>query len=340
MLHDGYLPKDFIETAEGLLFAVVAGTEMVNGQERVLCFLRYVRNTALNPLSLGEMARAGGIGPINETAPSWHKVNTETANRYLKSHFPAYLHHSAALDADLHAVPVDSILTHHQPRKRLQQLRQRPARDKVEGDVLTLCGLFAQYGLDLTQAGITGSVLLGAQNPASDIDLVIYDRDVFHQARRITVTLIRQGQLSHLNDNDWQESYARRSCELTLAEYVWHEQRKFNKGMVNRRKFDLNYVAKADKLIETKTYHKKGKLTLEARITQDEHSFDYPAIYRIDHPDISTVVCFIATYTGQARVGESVEISGLVEQDEAGEKHIVVGSSREAPGEYIRVVRS
>ncbi|MEY3107605.1 MAG: hypothetical protein RIT35_1783, partial [Pseudomonadota bacterium] len=45
-----------------------------------------------------------------------------------------------------------------------------------------------------------------------------------------------------------------------------------------------------------------------------------------------------ATYTGQAVKGETVEVSGLVEQTKEGLKRIVVGSSREAPGEYIKVV--
>ena len=39
-----FLPKEFVETAEGLLFAVVyPGTEIVAEQEKLLCFLRYAK---------------------------------------------------------------------------------------------------------------------------------------------------------------------------------------------------------------------------------------------------------------------------------------------------------
>lgn len=316
-LTDLYLPKDFIETAEGLCFAVVQnGAEMCGDVEKVLCFLRYVKNDG----------------------KQWHKVATEQANAYLKTHHPEYLHYSAVLDTNLHAVTIDKIVQHHQPRQRLQQVLAKQQRDKVEQDLYDLCLLYQHNGLDLTQAGVTGSILLGVQQQQSDIDLVFYSREHFHKARAITANLIEQKQLDDLAEHDWQEAYARRSCALTLAEYVWHECRKFNKALINGRKFDLNFVNMHTQY-EKIPYQKCGAITLQCKITEDKHGFDYPALYSIDYESISTVVCFIATYTGQAFVGETVDISGFLEQAEDGSKRVVVGSSREAPGEYIKVIQ-
>jgi uncharacterized protein len=311
------LAKDFIETAEGLCFAVVQNGAEVHGDEgKVLCFLRYVKGND----------------------KQWHKVATAQANAYLKTHHPEYLHYSVVLDAQIHAVAVDKIVIHHQPRQRLQQVLDKPRPDKVEQDLRGLCLLFQQNGLDLSQAGVTGSILIGAQKQDSDIDLVFYDRDTFHKVRAITADLIGKQQLGELGDKDWQEAYSRRSCTLTLEEYIWHERRKFNKGLINGRKFDLNFV---DEKVYSKSvsYHKLGAITVQCKITEDKYGFDYPALYSINYENISTAVCFIATYTGQARVGETVEISGLLEQTEDGSKRVVVGSSREAPGEYIKVVQ-
>jgi uncharacterized protein len=318
-LNKPYLPKDFIETPEGLYFAVVQqGTEHCGGQEKVLCFLRYIKcDPKKNRL--------------------WHKVATEPANSYLKQHYPQYLHYSAMLDAQLHAVATGHIIQHYRPRERLQQILLSEQRDKVEQDLYELCQLFQQYGLDLTQAGVTGSILIGAQQHLSDIDLVFYDRDIFHKARSITAELIDKKQLNALGEKDWQEAYARRSCTLDLQAYVWHEQRKFNKGLINGRKFDLNFIDD-ERYSDQVTYHKIGKITVQCKITEDRYSFDYPAFYSIDHENICSVICFIATYTGQAIVGETVEISGFLEQAEDGSKRIVVGSSREAPSEYIKVI--
>jgi uncharacterized protein len=312
------LTKDFIETAEGLCFAVVQnGAETCGDGNKVLCFLRYLK----------------------QDDGRWQKISTEQANAYLKTHHPGYLHYSAVLDAQLHAVIIDNIVCHHQPRQRLQQILNNPQRDKVEQDLYDLCLLFQQNGLDLAQVGVTGSILIGAQKQDSDIDLVFYRREAFHKARAMTADLVSKQQLGNLGEKDWREAYARRSCDLSLQEYVWHERRKFNKALINGRKFDLNFVAETGN-VNSSVYQKCGEITVRCKITEDQYGFDYPALYSIDHKTIKTVVCFIATYTGQAVIGEMVEISGLLEQMEDGSKRIVVGSSREAPGEYIKVIHA
>jgi uncharacterized protein len=312
------LTKDFIETAEGLCFAVVQnGAETCADGNKALCFLRYLK----------------------QDDGRWQKVSTERANAYLKTHHPGYLHYSAVLDAQLHAVAIDHIVRHHHPRRRLQQVLNNPQRDKVERDLYDLCLLFQQNGLDSAQVGVTGSILIGAQKQDSDTDLVFYRREDFHKARAIIADLIGKQQLANLGEQDWQEAYARRSCDLSLQEYVWHERRKFNKALINGRKFDLNFVAETGNA-NSGVYQKCGEITVRCNITEDQYGFDYPALYSIDHETIKTVVCFMATYTGQAFVGEEVEISGLLEQDKDGSKRIVVGSSREAPGEYIKVIHA
>jgi len=211
--------------------------------------------------------------------------------------------------------------------------------DAIEHDLFQLCDLLQQNGLDLTQIGITGSLLVGVQNQSSDIDLVCYGRSVFHQCRAIARELIEQGQLQELNDQDWQQSYQRRSCDLSFAEYVWHEQRKTNKAVINRRKFDLNFIDDL-KRSEATSYQKCGAIKLQCKIIDDTHAFDYPAEFKIEHEQFDAIVSFTATYTGQAIQGETVEVSGIVEQTPEGVKRIVVGSSREAHGEYIKVIRA
>jgi predicted nucleotidyltransferase len=308
-----FFSKDFIETAEGLIFAVVAqGTE----QGKALCFLRYVKHDT-----------------------GWKKVTTEPANAFLKQHHPEYLHYSQVLDAHLHAVAIERIAKHHRPKQRLQQIMQVNQQDAIEHELFQLCDLLQQHGLDLTQIGITGSLLVGVQNQSSDIDLVCYGRAVFHQCRAITRELIAQEKLQELNDQDWRESYQRRSCELSFADYVWHERRKTNKAVINGRKFDLNFIDDSVRS-EATSYQKCGAIKLQCTVIDDSHAFDYPAEFKIDHEEFDAVVSFTATYTGQAIKGETVEVSGVVEQTQQGVKRIVVGSSREAHGEYIKVIRA
>jgi len=303
-------PKDFIETAEGLVFAVV---DSHPEQGKVLCFLRYVLED-------------GG----------WRKKATEEANLFLRQRHADYLHYSPRLDTHLHAVETSRIVEHHQPRRRLRAILEDGGRDAVEDDVLLLAGLLTEQGVDLAQVGVTGSLLIGVQRDSSDIDLVCYGREGFLRCREVVRELIEQGQLQSLNDSAWRESYRRRGCSLSYGDYVWHERRKYNKAVVNGRKFDLSLIE--PNAGEPDLYKKLGPVTLRCRIADDSRAFDYPAVYRIEYDAIGSIICFTATYAGQAFNGELVEVSGLLEEASDGSRHIVVGSSREAYGEHIMVI--
>lgn len=305
-----FYPKDFIATAEGLLFAVVSqGLE--NG--KVLCFLRYVLE-----------------------ASGWKKYPTAAANAFLHAHHPQYLHFSPHLAAHLHAVALPQIIRHHTPRQRLQTLLHSPRTDAVLEDAYQLGNLLQSHGVNLAEVGITGSVLVDTHNPASDIDLVCYDRAVFKHCRQLVGTLTLQGLLADLAEADWQDAYQRREAALSYPEYLWHERRKYNKGLINGRKFDLSLVH--DSVAEDGNCSKLGPATLHCRITDDTYSFDYPARFSTDHPTIPTIICFTATYSGQALTGENVEAAGMLEQTADGQQRLVVGATREAKGEYIKVI--
>jgi len=306
------LAKDFIETAEGLVFAVV---ENDLEQEKVLCFLRYFL--------------------INT---QWQKVNTTQANDLLAEKYPHYLYYSPLKQAHCHAVDIDRVLAHHQPRTRLKNLLADKAKDNVEQDLQTLCHLFEKQGFNLDDMGVTGSILISAHNQNSDIDLVFYSREVFQQARQVTQTIIEQGNCFELSENDWQQSYDRRSCELSYSEYLWHERRKFNKAVINQRKFDLSCVSETKPNSKPLHYKKLNPIVLSVQVINDALAFDYPAVFLVKHPQIHAIVSYTATYTGQALAGEWVEVAGLLEQASDGIKRIVVGSSREALGEYIKVI--
>jgi predicted nucleotidyltransferase len=308
-----FLPKDFIETDEGYIFAVVAhGIE----QCKVLCFLRYIK--------------------IDD---SWVKVDTEQANALLKDQCPNYLYFSALLDAELHAVTIDKIVRRYQPRERLQQILNKRQYDEIEYDLIQLCNLLQENGVDLSQIGITGSLLVGVQKQSSDIDLICYGRDTFHQCRAMVTKLIKQHKLQDLTEEEWVSSYNRRSCHLSFSEYVWHERRKANKALINGRKIDLNFIDDIP-YAETMSYQKCGMITLQCLVIDDTYAFDYPAVFKVSHEEYDAIVCFTATYTGQAIAGETIEVTGKIEQTSAGLKRILVGSSREAVGEYIKVIHA
>lgn len=306
-----YKAKDFVETAEGLVFAVLA-----EGQElgRIRCSLRYQQQHGV-----------------------WKKLPTQQANHYLQQSHADYLFYAPSMDAQVHGVRPEQVVRHLCPQQGLQRSLQQVASDVVLADLQALCALLEANDLPLSAFGVTGSLLVGAQGPASDIDLVCYQRDVFHQTRRCVQTLMKQNQLQDLGHADWLDAYQRRGCDFPFDDYVWHERRKYNKGLIQGRKFDLSLVSPGQNQI-TACLRKWGMTQLQAVITDDSYSFDYPARWSIDAADIQEVICYTATYTGQAQKGEQVMIAGQLEEDVSGRRRILVGSDREAVGESIRVM--
>ncbi len=307
--------RDFVITEEDLAFAVtLSGIE----DNRVIACLRYVRSTD----------------------GCWHKVTTHQAEAILSSRYPHYLYYSPRRDVLLQAVPVEAIAMHLQPRRRLQELLNQASSPPLIARLKSLLAAFETLGLAGEHLGVTGSLLIGQYSENSDLDLVVYGREVFSRARLAVREGIAAGYLEELDLALWQESYRRRGCALSLAEYLWHERRKHNKGAIAGTKFDLILVEEEGSDPDLRTWRKLGRTVLHAQVLDATYAFSTPARYRLNHSDIRTALSFSATYVGQAEAGEWVEVSGYLEQAEDGERRIVVGSSREAPGEYIKVIYS
>jgi hypothetical protein len=76
-------------------------------------------------------------------------------------------------------------------------------------------------------------------------------------------------------------------------------------------------------------------MRIEATVTNADLAFDSPAVYKVEHPEIDHLLSYTHTYAGQALPGELIEAQGVVER--VGEKkRLVVGTSREPKGEWIR----
>ncbi|MES9831806.1 MAG: nucleotidyltransferase domain-containing protein [Candidatus Thiodiazotropha sp. DIVDIV] len=310
---DSYYPKDFVETTEGLIFAVVTEDQE---DQRILSSLRYQR-----------------------TANGYKKLSTDEAETLLQNSHPQYRYYSSTRDVWLHGVHQDRIVYHHQPRLRLQEILQTEPNDQIEAKLQRLIEQLKQHGLEAGEIGVTGSMLIGAQKKSSDIDLVFYQRKAFFTAREIIKTLISTQQLQPLDETLWQDAYARRGCALSYDEYCWHENRKYNKAAIEHTKFDISLLT-PDRWQDLIRYRKQGRFNIKANIVNDRHRFDYPARYTLNHPAVKEAVSYTATYAGQAIQGEQVEIQGQLEVSIAGHLRIVIGTNREASHEYIKTVSS
>ena len=308
-------PKDFVRARGDLWFAVLS--EQLE-DTRVLAFLRYARD------------RQG----------HWQKTDSIRADALMQRIAPHYLYHCTRLDTRLHGIPHHEIDEVMRPRAAARRLIVVPDPDPVQRAAIKAIKLLRRGGVPAGRLGVTGSLMLGLQGPRSDVDLVIYGREHFHIARRLVAETLKTAAASSLTMALWRDAYARRRCSLRFPDYLRHEQRKLNKFSVDSVKIDISMVlAPADKKADLfGPCRKAGRGTITARVTDDRYAFDLPARYPVEHDEIEEIVACTHTYAGQARAGERVTASGVVEVDDRGRRRLVVGTSREAGGEYLRVV--
>jgi len=305
-------PRDYLETTDGLHFAIVSS---VVDAGHALTNLRYVR-------------RDGAL----------IKLSTSEADAFLRLHRTAYLVHSTLIDARIHRVPLTDVIATHRPDVRLAALRSSGSGDGIERRALRAVDALVAAGAPEERIGVGGSLLLGAQHPASDIDLVVYGRPAFVAARAALGAVVTAGQFEALDHAQWEAAWSRRGSDLTLHEYVKAEVRKRNKAVIEGTRLDLTLVADHDETVpERGPFRKLGRIVVKALVTDASAAFDHPARYRVQHGEVSEVVSFTPTYAGQAVEGETIEAKGWLEEDSMGAHRLVVGTSREAGGEWIRL---
>jgi len=197
---------------------------------------------------------------------------------------------------------------------------------KVDKEVRRVAEFF-----NLPKMGVTGSRLIGLSGKDSDVDFVIYGRYWFDVGRKKIKKGLEKGMLWC----DYEYVYKKRNVNLPFEVFKVHEERKFNKAILDDIRFDILYVRDKEK---SKIPEKKGRKicekTIVAEVIDDSLIFDYPACYIIKHPEIKAVLCFTHTFVGQAFKGEIIEARGVVEEIN-GEKYLIVGTMREVKDEYI-----
>ena len=293
--------RDFIEDKDGWIFAV----STYDNADKIGCVLRYV------PDADGERVHALGT--------RYKKYDFEDAYAFIAQHKPQY--------ADLlQRIPYSDVKRVLKPDEELPHIARKHPR------VQKLIDLFS---LPSGTIGCTGSLLCGLENGASDIDMVVYGRHWF-TAQALVRQGILDGKVDGLSSEMWQKVYDKRKPEISYDQFVLHEQRKWNRGQIEGTYFDILYTRSYDEL---KSAHPGkgtviGKQTIEAKVVDASLSFDNPAIYEIEHESVSRVLSFTHTYSGQALAGETIEACGVCEQH-GNERWLVVGTTREARGEYI-----
>jgi hypothetical protein len=297
--------RDFITTKEGWIFS----SADYYHPDGVRGILRYV------PDPEGE--RTNGTS-------NYKKYDFDDAYQYMHLHRPGWV-------KDVHIIPWDEIHQVLVPSKRLMDIWHNDPR------IEEITQILLKGGIPMDKMGITGSFLPGLTNQGSDVDFVVYG-DYWFKARDIIESAMDDpdSTIAHLDDEMWERIYNKRIPDISFDEFKLHELRKGNRGMIADTYFDLLFVRDWNQI--TKPLDRGadiGYRTIQAKVEDSKLAFDSPSIYKIDHPEIKYVLSYTHTYAGQVFTGEIMEVRGMVEEFH-GHQRLVVGTSREPKGEWMR----
>ncbi|HOB18791.1 MAG TPA: DNA polymerase subunit beta [Candidatus Methanoculleus thermohydrogenotrophicum] len=293
--------RDFIEDREGCIYAV----SNYDNHDRIGCILRYV------PEPDGER--------VNPSGRRYRKYEFAESFAWIREHKPQYLDM-------VHRVPYGDVIRVYKPEEEIGNVAARNVRVRR---------LLSHFTLPAGSFGCTGSLLCGLENEASDIDMVVYG-DAWFAAQRQLRHLVETGVIPAMSEEMWRKVYEKRAPEISFDAFVLHEQRKWNRGEFEGTYFDLLYTRDYGNLdaVPPGAGTVLGRATIEAMVIDASLSFDNPAVYTVDHDEISRVLSFTHTYSGQALAGEIIEARGVVEVH-GDERWLIVGTTREAKSEYI-----
>jgi uncharacterized protein len=251
------------------------------------------------------------------------KYDFGPAFEFMREHRPDWVQ-------DVHVVPESEVRQILHPPEVIPELVNSNSRIREIVKVLDLAGV------PRTSMGITGSLLVGLQNESSDIDFIVYGPQWFRARDAITTAKKVQSPIEEVSEEMWQRIYKKRIPEISFDEFMLHESRKGNRGIVEGTYFDLLFVREWDQIKDPLLRgNDTVKMKIEAKVKNADFAFDSPAFYKVEHDEIDHVLSYTHTYAGQVLPGEILEACGIVE--EVGNiKRLVVGTSREPKGEWIR----
>lgn len=345
--------RDFIHSTDDLYFA---STNYVHPNNRIICFLRYI------PDKNGDREKNG---------KKYSKVNSEEAYKFLRENYPEYLFKSEVTHVEMMGVPVDKVDEIIKPENRLKEIRDgkdSKISEETRNKLIDLSDFFHYIaGIDYKNLGISGSTCPGLQKTeSSDLDFVVYGLenhrkaiDAFKKYHDKEVEIgdsenKRKIVLNPIQNQFWEFLYNKRIKDDSLSkkEFCWYESRKFNRGVIRGTLFDILCTRNFDEIEgewEDTIYEPQGIGKIECTITDTLKFMDNPAVYEIDNvkllegPDvkITGLASFTHTYAGEVFEGERAVARGKIEKViTKGKKpwyRILVGSTRESLGEYIKL---
>ncbi len=263
-----------------------------------------------------------------------------------------YVAYDPAFGVRLQTVPDAEVRRVHDPRARLRELATQGPDGELEDAALAFCKLLERAaGVGAGAFGVTGSLLFGLQNAASDLDIVVYGE---RECRAVHGALRRlMGEEdSPLQPPTGAELAAiaarhREDTPISDEDFVRLQARKVNEGRFRGRTWFVRFVQRPDEVRERygdPRYEPLGTATVRGLVDDAAEALFTPCRYLVG--DVETedgaaapASCEIASFRGrfsdQARRGEHVYARGTLERVIWGGGPVTARLTVGAPGDFL-----
>jgi len=318
---DGYNEGDYIQTIDGLFFAV-KGSNHPDGI--VIGILRYI------PDSNGSR--------VLDNVKYKRVYDIDSTTEYLKENHPDYVNYIPQIGIKLQSVPVSKIARYYEPRERLSVILSNPVSEveRVLSDFVN--ALSERSGVPTASFGVSGSLLIGLQTEGSDIDINVYgqaeSRLVYDSLVELRETLDWIKPLEgELFDSVLKSRW--RDAKLSLDLFSRIESSKVLHGIVQGREYFVRLLIPDDESVSEPI----KRVTIRARVTDASKSIFNPCIYRVTQVSgsgsrVTELKSYRGKFTEQAQEGDLVEARGTLEKVQGKEGvyyRLILGGS----GDYL-----
>ena len=313
-MDNNFREGDLIETKDNIVCDVKG---IVHPPDRVVAFLRYV------PDPEGNRQRDG----------KRYSKYYALAKRYnlLEQKYPQYLVDDPVFNTLLCEIPLEDIKIHYQPAHGLQQLRTKTNLDKAETAALQFMTILQQKSkVDWSKLGVSGSILVRLQEPASDIDMVVYGKKTGYKVAQTMKQLLedKNSQFEAYDMDGLKELYDFRSKDTNVSfeDFVRTDSRKISHGKFRDKHFFIRFVKDQNEITEkygTIIYKPEGDAKIKATIKDASESLFTPCTYQLadiqilegpkDKP-IKEIVSFRGRFCEHALNDETVIAQGKLER--------------------------
>jgi uncharacterized protein len=307
----------YLETHEGLFFAV-KGLE--HPPDRVIAVLRYV------PDEENGDRRKGRI-------PYRRLYHFREQEQWLKEIYPYFVAFDPIFNTTLQSVPRSHIQTVYDPRQRLQEMVQAPARP-IEEDAAAFGALLREKAhVPWSAVGISGSLLIGLDTDQSDLDVSVFGTENSRKIYDVLHALLDSQTVAGLRRNNRKETeelYRQRVADtwMSFDEFAALEKEKVCQGIFRQRPYFIRFIKRTSEFAQRygdARYTPLGKATITAMIEDDRDSIFTPCRYGLKNVHtleglssaVTEIVSFRGRFCEQARTSDAVRAVGTLERVES-----------------------